>query len=243
VVSGASAPAAVSGMLPELANVHWRPRVDDRSLSHAGRLWTLSTTVHTVPFVAAALVLGAANPILLPFAILSLVHAWAIPELYAARGVAALRTPRAARAVRSEQAERVALGLLGDLVDHRARELHAGTGLVLERGRLGVWLLGRAGALLVRPGGRRVNCYCVRVPDASLPPGDRTAHLLLARRSDEIGFATLANLTFSGARWRVRRRLAPAHRTALDVAVAECRAASLAPGPMCSKGGGPIISA
>lgn len=230
-------------MLPELANVHWRPRVDDRSLRHAGRLWTLSTTAHIVPFVVAALVLGVANPILLPFAILSLVHAWAIPELYAARGAAVLRAPRSARAVDSEQAERVAMGLLGDLVDHRARELHAGTGVVLERGRLGVWLLGRSGALLVRPGGRRVNCYCVRVPDASLPPSDRTAHLLLALRSDEIGFATLANLTFSGARWRVRRRLAPVHRTALGVAVAESRVSSLAPGPMRFHGVGPIISA
>ena len=115
------------------------------------------------------------------------------------------------------------MGLLGDLLDHRARELQARTGVALERGRLGVWLLGQAGALLVRPGGRRVNCYCVKVPDASLPPSDRIAHLLLALRTDEAGFATVANLSFSGARWRVRRRLAPVAREALDVAAAEAR--------------------
>ncbi len=78
-----------------------------------------------------------------------------------------------------------------------------------------MWLVGEAGALLVRPGGRRVYCYCVRVPDPELPSGDRIAHLLLALRTDESGFATVANLAFSGARWRLRRRLArPAARGA-----------------------------
>jgi hypothetical protein len=52
-----------------------------------------------------------------------------------------------------------------------------------------------------------------------LPAADRIAHLLLALRADEIGFATLANLAFSGARWRLRHRLDPAGREALDAAV------------------------
>jgi hypothetical protein len=97
----------------------------------------------------------------------------------------------------------------------------------------------------VRPGGRRVLCYCVgvvtagrmkavgvegagRMPGAvdsfELPSGDRIAHLLLALRSDERGFATVANLAFSGARWRVRRRLASAMRPALDAGAAAARA-------------------
>ena len=76
----------------------------------------------------------------------------------------------------------------------------------MERGALGVWLVGEAGALLVR--GRRVHCWCVRVPEPSLPSSDRIAHLLLALREDEEGFATVANHAFAGARWRVRRRLA-----------------------------------
>jgi hypothetical protein len=81
-----------------------------------------------------------------------------------------------------------------------------------------VWLVGEAGALLVRPGGRRVTCWCVRATDPSLPSADRIAHLLLALRADEAGFATVANQAFSGARWRVRRRLDPRMRPALDAA-------------------------
>ncbi len=163
--------------------------------------------------------LTALLPVLAPVSLVLLVHAWAIPELYASRGAKGLHPRRSA----SGEAERVAVGLLGDLVDHPVRELHARTGVALERGRLGVWLLGQAGALLIRPGGRRVNCYCVRVPDPSLPPTDRIAHLLLALRTDESGFATVANLSFSGARWRVRRRLPAPVREALDVAAAQAR--------------------
>ena len=85
----------------------------------------------------------------------------------------------------------------------------------MERGSLGVWLVGEAGALLVR--GRRVYCWCVHADDKSLPSADRTAHLLLALREDEVGFATVANLAFSGALWRVRRRLPERMRPALAV--------------------------
>ena len=117
------------------------------------------------------------------------------------------------------EAERVALGLLGDLLGHSERELAAETGLALQRGELGVWLLGEQGALLVRPGGHRVDCWCVRIADAGeLPGGDRVAHLLLALREDEAGFATVANLGFSGASWRVRRHLGERTRPALDEA-------------------------
>jgi hypothetical protein len=212
-------PAAPGGSLPELANVHWRPRASDLTMRRVGRLWTLSSVGHAVPFVVAAVALGLAGPIMLPFAALCLAHAWAIPELYAARGARAVK-PRSAS---GGDPERIALGLLGDLVDHPARELHARTGLMLERGRLGVWLLGETGALLVRPGGRRVNCYCVKATGAGLPPSDRVAHLLLALRTDEAGFATVANLAFSGARWRVRRRLAAPSREALSAAVSGAR--------------------
>jgi hypothetical protein len=142
-------------------------------------------------------------------ALVSLAHAWIIPELYAQRGANVVR-PRARAAGGKppvHPAEGVAAGLLGDLVGHGARDLHRSTGLVLESGHLGVWLIGEAGAILIRPGGHRVHCYCVRVNDATLPPADRLAHLLLALRADERGFATVANLAFVGAPWRVRRRL------------------------------------
>ena len=67
---------------------------------------------------------------------------------------------------------------------------------MLERGAFGVWLVGEAGALLVR--GRRVHCWCVRATDPGLPSSDRIAHLLLALRADEAGFATVANHALRG---------------------------------------------
>lgn len=200
-----------AGGLPELASVYWRPRVSERSLVRAGRLWTLTTVTHTAPFIAAAALLGVLQPITLPVSLVLLAHAWIIPELYAVRGANVMR----ARPPAGQVAERRALGLLGDLVAHGPRELLTRTGLVLERGELGVWLVGEAGAVLVRPGARRVHCYCVKVTQPGLPGSDRTAHLLLALRSDEAGFATVANLSFSGACWRLRRRLAHPAREAL----------------------------
>ncbi len=196
--------------LPELAGVYWRPRMTAERLRRRGHLWTLTTVAHVVPFVLVAVVMALLSPFTLPVALAALAHAWVIPLLYARRGAIVTRpAPRAAAGP-----EHVALGLLGDLVDHDARELHARTGLVPEPGRLGTWLVGEAGALLVQ--GRRVSCWCVRAADPDLPSGDRVAHLLLALRADEEGFATVANLAFSGARWRVRRRLPRAGRAALD---------------------------
>ena len=209
--------AAAGAGLPERAAVAWRAPVDARALRLRERLWTMSTTAHSAPFVATAGILVGIEPGLAPVSALALVHAWAIPELHANRGAKVVR-PARRRDTGVGGADIRALGLLGDLVGHEARELHARTGLVLERGRLGAWLVGEAGALLVRPGGRRVHCWCVRADDPSLPSADRTAHLLLALREDETGFATVANLAFSGATWRVRRRLAPVMRPALDAA-------------------------
>lgn len=199
--------------LPELAAVHWRPRVDERRLRRLAAGWTATTLAHVVPFVGAGAALVAIEPLAFPVTLAGLVHAWLIPELYAARGANVVRPKRFGA---TQAAERVSVGLLGDLVGHEARELHRGTGLVLERGALGIWLVGAAGALLIRPGGRRVLCYCIRVPEPELPAADRIAHLLLALRCDEAGFATLANCAFSGAPWRVRRRLPASMRPALD---------------------------
>ena len=213
---GAPGESSFTGTLPELAEVPWRTRVSERSLRRTEMLWTLSTVAHVVPLAAAAALLFIVNPITVPIGLIVLAHAWAIPELYAARGANVVRGRPAAHGT----AEQRALMLLGDLIDHRVRDLHARSGLVLERGALGTWLVAEAGAVLVRPGGRRVHCYCVRPTDRGLPAGDRIAHLLLALREDEIGFATLANVAFSGARWRLRRRLPGRARIALDAAAA-----------------------
>jgi hypothetical protein len=216
-----ASPAVTEQVLPELATVHWRRRVDTDKLHRDARLWTAATSAHVVPFVAAAAGMVALQPLAAPVSAIALAHAWIIPELYAQRGANVVRPRRKGDA----GAEHRSVGLLGDLIDHRARELHERTGLVLEDGALGTWLVGEVGALLVRAGGKRVHCYCVRAAEPDLPSGDRIAHLLLALRADEQGFATVANLAFSGARWRVRRRLEPQLRPALDEAVEVARTA------------------
>jgi hypothetical protein len=161
------------------------------------------------------------EPLTLPVALLCFAHAWAVPSLQARRGarsVVPIGSERSAAA--AGDADRAALGLLADLVAHEERDLLQRSGLARQRGRLGTWLVGEQGAFLVCDrgalGGRRVCCWCVRVGDpAGLPGADRVAHLLLALREDEEGFATVANLAFSGARWRVLRHLPQSAREAL----------------------------
>jgi hypothetical protein len=200
--------------LPELASVPWRQRTDERWLTRWGRIWQAWTLLYTVPFLAAGVAMLWLAPIAAPVALMAIAHAWIIPELYAFRGASVVRP----KGPRNEGAEPVAQGLLGDLLGHEERELQRRTGLALDRGELGVWLVGEAGALLVTPGARRVHCFCVRTSEPELPPSDRVAHLLLALRVDEEGFATVANHAFAGAPWRVRRRMPEQMRPALDAA-------------------------
>ena len=219
------------GRLAETASVPWRSRPDARSLTRRGWLWTAWTVAISVPFFAVAVLLVSLEPLLFPVSAWSVAHGVAIPALYARRGARSVvplggRGSAAGSAPAGAGAERMALGLLGDLLSHDARELAAATGLVRERGELGVWLLGERGAMLVRSGGRRTFCWCVRIGDAAeLPAADRVSHLLLALREDERGFATVANMDFSGATWRVRRRMEKRSRPALAAAVAAAGAA------------------
>jgi len=192
--------------------------MDAARVRRRGALWTLTTFAHVVPFVAAGVVLLVVQPLAVAVSLASFAHAWIIPMLYAARGANVLRPKR--RADADAGAAATAVGLLGDLVDHRTRDLYAQTGLVVERGALGAWAVGEAGAVLLTARGRRATCFCVRVDDPDLPPADRTAHLLLALRADEVGFATVANMAFSGARWRIARRLPAEMRPALTAAAA-----------------------
>ncbi len=208
----AGSPVAVE--LPERAAVAWRPRVDAERLRRAGRSWTATSLFHVAGFGATGILLLALSPWTFPLALIFFAHAWVIPELYANRGANVLKPGRRG----GDGPEDVALGLLGDLVGHDARDTLRRTGLAVERGQLGVWIVGPVGAVLVRPGGRRLHCFCVRVPDPELPTGDRIAHLLLALREDEWGFATVANGAFSGAPWRLKRRLPARSRPAIDAA-------------------------
>ncbi len=205
---------AVAPALAELGQIPWRRRTDERYLVRFGRVWTCWTLAYTVPFLALGTALVALEPLSFPVALACLAHAWLTPELYAYRGASVLRP----KGPRNEGAERVAQGFLGDLLGHEARELQARTGIALERGAMGLWLVGESGALLLPSRGRRVHCFCVSAIDRELPPSDRIAHLLLALRTDEAGFATVANHVFAGARWRVRRRLPVTMRPALDAA-------------------------
>ena len=221
--AGLTAPASHRG-LTEAAALNWRERASERTLRRDGRLWTLWTAGVVVTFGTPAALLVAIEPLTAPVALFCAAHAAAIMHLQARRGARAVVTiggpgSAALRPGADAEAERVALGLLADLLGHVERELAAAAGLALHRGRMGVWLAGEEGALLVRPGGRRVDCWCVRVSKAGeLPAGDRVAHLLLALREDEAGFATVANRNFSGSVRRVRRRLPGRSRPALDEA-------------------------
>jgi hypothetical protein len=206
------ASVAPPGVLAEAAAMPWRRRASDRSLTREGRIWTLWSVGVVVTFGLPAALLILIEPLAAPVSAIFLGHGLAVLHLQARRG---------ARGVKpigdtSDGAERRALGLLGDLMGHQGRDLLAQTGLALQRGRLGDWLVGQEGALLVRPGGHRLHCFCVRVGEgADLPPADRVVHLLLALREDEEGFATVANRNFSGATWRVRRQLPARARPAL----------------------------
>ena len=215
--------------LDEAAALWWRREVNANGLRRDGWRWTAWTVAVVIVFTAPGVGLLLLSPWTLPVALGCFAHAWVVPWLQARRGARSVVPLGSERSVARSAggdpaAEGVALGLLGDLVGHRERELLRRSGLAMHRGRLGVWLVGERGALMVRPGGRRVDCWCVRVADSrDLPAADRVAHLLLALREDEPGFAMVANLGFSGATWRVRRGLPNLARAALDEARALAR--------------------
>jgi hypothetical protein len=217
--------------LVEAQRLPWRERASERTLVRDGRRWTKWTIMVVIGFGAPAATVLALDLWLFPVAILLSAHGYLICRLQAGRAVTSVMPLGARRSSTGPAEDRspsdpesVAIGLLGDLLDHRERELLLDTGLAMQRGRLGVWLLGERGALLVRPGGRRIFSFCVRVGESDdLPGGDRVAHLLLALREDEEGFATVANLGFSGALRRCRRRMKPEQRPALEAAVSEAR--------------------
>src|SRR5215217_6851292 len=101
--------------LPELAAVHWRPRVDAQRMRRTDALWTATTAAHVVPFLAAAGALVAVEPLAAPVSLAALAHAWVIPELYAQRGANVVRSKPSRAAAAAEERS---LGLLGDLVGH-----------------------------------------------------------------------------------------------------------------------------
>lgn len=223
-MSEALAAGAERPGLAEAARLSWRPEASELTLRRDGRLWTAWTCWIAFIFCVPGLLLIAIEPLTFPAAAICFAHAWAIPWLQARRGARqAIPIGSERSAARRDDAdagaEGVALGLLGDLLGHDERELLAASGLALERGKLGVWLLGEQGAFCLRSRGRRIDCWCIGVAEtAELPAADRVAHLVLALREDELGFAKVANLGFSGATWRVRAQLDERTGVAVDAA-------------------------
>lgn len=217
-------PASARAGLPEAERLEWnRERASERTLRRDGRRWTAWTAWVVALFSAPGVALLWIEPLTFPVAFLCFAHAWAIPALQARRGARAVVAMGSEKSVASTGTEatgpeRVALGLLADLVGREGIDAVRASGLASHNGQLGFWLVGEQGAYLVQDGlvGRRVFSWCVQVGDADgLPAADRVAHLLLALREDEVGFATVANLNFSGAEWRLKRQMPRVEQAAL----------------------------
>lgn len=163
--------------------MYWRPRASDGSLTRIGRVWTLSTVAHTLPFIGAAILLVVLKPLTFPVGLIALAHAWMIPELYAARGANVVRERPAAQ----ETAERAARSLLCDLVGHRARALHARTGLIVQSG----CAIRRAWRMARRPGRSSARAARGTAGSLLLREGDRT--LAAVQRSDRASAARAAS--------------------------------------------------
>ena len=159
------------------------------------------------------------EPLLAPMALVGLFLAWVVPELFANRGAVVVRVSRR----RDGEPERVAQGLLGDCSVTRSATC---SGRRDWRWSVAGWGSGwwvRREHSSCAPAAGIMHAFCVRVAEADLPRSDRIAHLLLALREDEQGFATVANHAFTGATWRLRRRIPAVRKPALDVAVSAAR--------------------
>src|SRR4051812_33457366 len=142
----------MEAVLAEAAAMPWRRRTSEQSLRREGRIWTLWSIGILVTFGLPAALLIWIEPLAAPVSAIFLGHGLAVLHLQARRGARGVKPLTNA----SGPAEATALGLVGDLVGHDARDLLGQTGLASQPGRLGSWLVGQEGAILVRPGGHRV---------------------------------------------------------------------------------------
>ena len=170
--------------LPELAAVHWRPRVD------AARLRPQGAAVDARPpsptscrSSRRASCCFLVQPLALPVSLAVLRPRLGHPR--ALRPARRQRRARASPAARRREAEALSVGLLGDLVGHEARALHAQTG---SSSSAGAWARGSSGppARCSCGLGRaaRACCYCVGVndPDAAQRRPHRAPAAGAARR-------------------------------------------------------------
>src|SRR3954465_1637693 len=120
----------MEAVLAEAAAMPWRRRASDRSLAREGRIWTLWSVGIVVAFGLPAALLIWIEPLAFPVSAIFMGHGLAVLHLQARRGARGVKPLDGAEG----DADRWALGLLGDLVGNDARELLAETGLALERG-------------------------------------------------------------------------------------------------------------
>jgi hypothetical protein len=163
-------------------------RASTRRACSASAALDAHDVAHVLPFVLAGAVLVWLEPLSAPVALVCLAHAWS-SRSSTRRAVANVMRPPGGADARAS----TALGLLGDLVGTPSATCTP-DGLVVEPGRLGTWRrrrVGRAARALGRAA-RRLLVH--RRPDPEPALADRIAHLLLALRTDEQGFATVANL-------------------------------------------------
>src|SRR5262249_15960954 len=130
------------GILAEAEAMPWRRRASERTLAREGHLWTLWSIGIVVTFALPAVLLIWIQPLAFPVAALFLGEGIAVIQLQARRGARGVKPLGEGG---GSEPERVALGLLGDLVGHDERERLAATGLALESGQLGAWLVGEEG--------------------------------------------------------------------------------------------------
>ena len=212
--------AADATELPEVASVYWRPRLDPwvhcAAASGSGRC---TRVAHVLPFLGTAALLIAVQPLAAPLGGHLPGPRVDHPALYAQRGGNVL-LPKRAKGARGRAGRRRPARRPGRRTRPATGSPRRAACSSAARSAPG-WSAGRRGG---RPAGRAPrDCWCVRVAEPDLPSGDRVAHLLLALRADEAGFATVANLAFSGAVWRVRRRTKMPARAALDAAAKSLR--------------------
>src|SRR5512138_519051 len=117
-----------AGVLAEAAAMPWRRRASERSLAREGRTWTLWSVGVVITFGLPAALLIWIQPLAFPVSAIFLGHGIAVLHLQARRGARGVKPMGKA----ATQPERRALGLLGDLVGHDAREVLSETGLALE---------------------------------------------------------------------------------------------------------------
>ena len=166
------------------------------------------TALYVTPLIVVAVVLFWLEPLLVPgLARSALVHAWVIPELFANRGAGVVRVSRRSARRAPEQRRAGAAGRPA-----RPRRARPAAPTPAWRSSAAGWASGwwaRPARCWCAPAGGACTPSACAWPTRTCPARTAIAHLLLALREDEQGFATVANHAFAGATWRMRRRLAP----------------------------------